>query len=277
MWCRCRSAPARWWAWSGRLREGQGGNFKPVTGVIEAPSLSPKMRKFLDWVAWYTLAPKGSALAMGLKLADPDRPEAVRVGVRLAGPPPEAHDAGPAEGARGRRRTALVRLKRELAHAAGVSAGVIDGLVDEGTLETVALLPEPVAEPPDPDFGQHRALRRPARRPRERSSRPCGEEHPPVTLLEGVTGSGKTEVYFEAVAEAVRQGRQALILMPEIALTAQFLDRFAARFGAKPADLAFRRHGPQARAALCGDRIRRGEGGGGRPLGPVPALRAISA
>ncbi|GMA77401.1 hypothetical protein GCM10025880_38180 [Methylorubrum aminovorans] len=54
-------------------------------------------------------------------------------------------------------------------------------------------------------------------------------------LLEGVTGSGKTEVYFEAVAECVRQGRQALVLMPEIALTAQFLDRFAGRFGVRPA------------------------------------------
>ncbi|MBV9287752.1 MAG: primosomal protein N', partial [Hyphomicrobiales bacterium] len=57
-----------------------------------------------------------------------------------------------------------------------------------------------------------------------------------VTLLEGVTGSGKTEVYFEAIAEAISQGRQALTLLPEIALTAQFLDRFAARFGARPAE-----------------------------------------
>ena len=57
----------------------------------------------------------------------------------------------------------------------------------------------------------------------------------PTILLEGVTGSGKTEVYFEAVAEAVRRGHQALILMPEIALTAQFLDRFAERFGVRPA------------------------------------------
>ena len=57
-----------------------------------------------------------------------------------------------------------------------------------------------------------------------------------TTLLEGVTGSGKTEVYFEAVAEALRQKRQALVLLPEIALTAQFLDRFAARFGARPAE-----------------------------------------
>ena len=51
-----------------------------------------------------------------------------------------------------------------------------------------------------------------------------------------MTGSGKTEVYFEAVAEALRQGRQGLVLLPEIALTAQFLDRFAARFGARPAE-----------------------------------------
>ena len=57
-----------------------------------------------------------------------------------------------------------------------------------------------------------------------------------VTLLDGVTGSGKTEVYFEAVAEAIAQGRQSLILMPEIALTAQSLDRFAARFGVRPAE-----------------------------------------
>ncbi len=57
-----------------------------------------------------------------------------------------------------------------------------------------------------------------------------------MTLLQGVTGSGKTEVYFEAVAAALRAGRQALILLPEIALTGQFLDRFAARFGTRPAE-----------------------------------------
>lgn len=57
-----------------------------------------------------------------------------------------------------------------------------------------------------------------------------------VALLDGVTGSGKTEVYFEAVAEVIRRGKQALILMPEIALTGQFLDRFAHRFGVRPAE-----------------------------------------
>ncbi len=57
-----------------------------------------------------------------------------------------------------------------------------------------------------------------------------------VSLLDGVTGSGKTEVYFEAVAKAIEQGKQVLILLPEIALTQQFLDRFHDRFGAKPAE-----------------------------------------
>ena len=215
------------------LREGQGGNLKKVSGVIDAPNLSPKMRKFLDWIAWYTLAPKGSALAMGLKIPDADRQEVARVGVRLAGALPKRMTPArqkvieiAGDGA--------VRLKSELAQAAGVSAGVVDGLIDEGTLETVALLAEPVAEMPDPAFG-HTALSDGQRDAADHLVAAMGEEHPPVILLEGVTGSGKTEVYFEAVAEAVRKGRQALILMPEIALTAQFLDRFAARFGVKPA------------------------------------------
>ena len=57
-----------------------------------------------------------------------------------------------------------------------------------------------------------------------------------TTLLKGVTGSGKTEVYLEAVAECLRQGRQALVLLPEIALTSEFLTRVEARFGARPAE-----------------------------------------
>ena len=61
-----------------------------------------------------------------------------------------------------------------------------------------------------------------------------------VSLLDGITGSGKTEVYFEAVAETLRRGKQALILLPEIALTGAFLDRFAARFGSRPAEWRFR-------------------------------------
>ena len=93
-----------------------------------------------------------------------------------------------------------------------------------------------------------------------------------MTLLDGVTGSGKTEVYFEAVAEASRQGRQMLILLPEIALTVQFLERFAARFGVRPAewhsDLSQKERRRTYRAVAAARR-----GGGGRALVPVPALR----
>jgi primosomal protein N' (replication factor Y) (superfamily II helicase) len=215
------------------VREGQGGNLKKVTGLVEGPNLSPQMRKFLDWISWYTLAPKGSALAMSLKVPDGDRPEVVRIGVKLSGTLPKRMTP-----ARQRvveaARDGAVRLKSELALAAGVSGSVVDGLIDEGSLETVTLLQETVADLPNPDFGQT-GLSDGQRAAADSLMSSMAEEHPPVILLEGVTGSGKTEVYFEAVAEAVRRGRQALILMPEIALTAQFLDRFAARFGVKPA------------------------------------------
>ena len=215
------------------LREGGGGNLKRIAGRLDVASLTPSMRRFLDWIAWYTLCPKGSALAMGLRLPDDSTGEAVRVGVRLAGPPPvrmtpaRARVLKAAEGG-------LVHAKRALCEAAAVSAGVVDGLIDEGTLEAVSLPPEPVAEQPDPGYAQA-ALSPDQAAAAAALVQVVAAGGAGVSLLEGVTGSGKTEVYFEAVAEAVRQGGQALILMPEIALTAQFLDRFAQRFGVRPA------------------------------------------
>ncbi|MGD0024799.1 MAG: primosomal protein N', partial [Xanthobacteraceae bacterium] len=160
--------------------------------------------------------------------------ERERVGVRLAGAPPQRFT-------RARQRVlelladGMVRAKGDAAREAGVSASVIDGLIDEGTLQTVVLPPEPVAEKPDPDFVQSdfSADQSAAAAALKATVEKGGYS---VTLLDGVTGSGKTEVYFEAVADTIRRGRQSLILMPEIALTAQFLDRFAARFGTKPAE-----------------------------------------
>ena len=70
------------------LRNGAGANFKPVTGRLDVPPLPAAMRGFLDWIAWYTLAPRGSALAMGLKIPEEGRVETARVGVKLAGAPP---------------------------------------------------------------------------------------------------------------------------------------------------------------------------------------------
>ena len=129
----------------------------------------------------------------------------------------------------------MVRGKSDAAREAGVRVGVIDGLIDKGTLETLVLPPEPVAEKPDPDFARTDFTADQAAAAAELKAT-IGKGGYAVTLLDGVTGSGKTEVYFEAVADAIRAGRQSLILMPEIALTAQFLDRFAARFGVRPAE-----------------------------------------
>jgi primosomal protein N' (replication factor Y) len=206
---------------------------KEVAARLDVPPLRPELREFVDWVSGYTLSPRGMVARMALRMGEHLGPERMRVGVRLAGPAPQRMTAA-------RQRVlalladGLARGKSDAAHEAGVSAGVIDGLIDEGALEPVELPPEPVARTPDPghavpDFGAAQAAAGAALR--------CAVDGGfSVTLLDGVTGSGKTEVYFEAVAEAVARRRQSLILMPEIALTGQFLDRFAARFGVRPAE-----------------------------------------
>lgn len=206
---------------------------KDVEEKLELPPLTPELRRFVDWVANYTLSSRGMVLRMCLRRGEHLGVERERVGVRLAGAPPKRMT-------RARQRAlklladGVARGKGDAAREAGVSVGVIDGLIDEGTLEALLLPPEPAAGKPDPDFGQ------PQFTPDQRTAASVlqaalGNGGYAVTLLDGVTGSGKTEVYFEAVAEAMRGGRQTLILMPEIALTVQFLDRFAARFGVHPA------------------------------------------
>ena len=98
-----------------------------------------------------------------------------------------------------------------------------------------------------------------------------------TTLLKGVTGSGKTEVYLEAVAETLRMGRQALLLLPEIALTSEFLTRVEARFGAKPGNGIRARDDDRAAAGVEDDRA--GEAAAGRRArsGPCSCRSAIWA
>ena len=207
---------------------------KDVADKLDVPPLRFELRKFVDWVADYTLAPRGMVLRMALRMGEHLGPARERVGVRLAGPQPARMTP-----ARARALSAfadgMTRAKGDAAREAGVSAGVIDGLIDEGTLETVVLPPEPVTRPPDPDFRKPEfSLGQLAAADALRTTVDQGGYT--VTLLDGVTGSGKTEVYFEAVAENIRKKRQTLILMPEIALTSQSLDRFTERFGTRPAE-----------------------------------------
>jgi primosomal protein N' (replication factor Y) len=205
---------------------------KEIGEKLDVPPLKEELRSLVDWVANYTLSSRGMVMRMTLRMGEHLGPERVRMGVRLVGEVPRRMTSA---------RQRLVEIlsdgllhgKSEAAREAGVSAGVIDGLVDEGTL-AVEVMPRALAPPePDPSFAE------PDFSPDQRIAADAmqalaakGEFH--VALLDGVTGSGKTEVYFEAVAETLRRGRQTLILMPEIALTGQFLDRFAARFGVRP-------------------------------------------
>jgi primosomal protein N' (replication factor Y) (superfamily II helicase) len=226
-----REATGAVWAW-GERPPGLDDRLKTVGEKLPVPPLRAELRALIDWVADYTVSARGMVLRMALRRGEPTGPERLRLGVRLCGPAPLHLTAA-------RRRVlqaaadGLLHGKRELAEEAAVSTGVIDALVDAGTLESLALPPETVPAP-DPD---HAA---PTLTPAQRAAvdaltATLAQARYAVTLIDGVTGSGKTEVYFEAVAEALRRGRQVLILVPEIALTAQFLDRFAARFAVRPA------------------------------------------
>ncbi len=269
---------------------------KPVATRLDAPPLPAPLRRFVDWVAQYTLSPPGDVLAMTLRVnalspptpapgwtlapdapeAPPARPEAAAPPAAQSqaaalpnlaapapppdaagpAPPPDARDAAPptpppprAPRLTPQRRLVLDALRdgprggAELARLAGVSTGLIRGMAQSGLILPVALPTAPPFLAPDPahalpalspDQARAAAMLRAEAAARQFS----------VTLLDGVTGSGKTEIYLEAVAECLAQGRQALVLLPEIALSSQWLERFERRFGTPPAvwhsDLASR-------------------------------------
>ncbi len=207
---------------------------RPITHVFDCPPLDATMRAFISWIAAYTLTPPGLVARMALRAPAAFDPEPMVEGLRFLGGTPERMTPARA------RVLDLVRdgfswTRSGLAHAAGVSTSVIDGLMSQGLFETVFLPPPPVVAKPDPEFVAPRIAG-----PQKEAAADLVEMVKgggfTVSLIDGVTGSGKTEVYFEAIAETLRRGKQVLILLPEIALTASFMERFQDRFGAKPAE-----------------------------------------
>jgi primosomal protein N' (replication factor Y) len=222
--------------WPGRADAGvpERTRLRPVLQVLDTPPLPDDLVRFVDWVADYTVSPPGSVLRMTLRVPEALGPERRIAGVRLTPARPERMTPA---------RARVIELMAEgqtltggdVVRMAQVSASVVKGLAASGTLETVELpalapFPAPDAALPPPDLSPAQGAA--AARVREIVARRAHR----TVLIDGVTGAGKTEVYLEAVGEALRLGRQAVILLPEIALTAEFLARFEARFAAPAAE-----------------------------------------
>jgi primosomal protein N' (replication factor Y) len=196
------------------------------------PALPRVSLDFADWVASYTLSSPGMVLRMMMSAGRAFDPPAPRYGVRLAGPAPERMTPARAR-VLAAANNGLTWVKSSLAEAAGVSPGVIDGLVDSG-----ALIAEPLPDWHDIPLDLTRQRATLTKEQGEAAGELLANTGGgfAVSLLDGVTGSGKTEVYFEALAAALSRGKQVLVLMPEIALTSQFIARCQERFGARPAE-----------------------------------------
>jgi primosomal protein N' (replication factor Y) len=205
---------------------------RPVKECLPAAPLPDDSRRFIDWVASYCLAPQGAVLKMAMsvpKALEPEKPPPPRL--VAADPLPEGYKLTPS-------RTEVIKAAwipqtaADLSRTTGVGISVIKGMAAAGALLEIAGIEAPAGPQPDPDHPG------PTLSPGQRSAADTLRAQIgagfAVTLLEGVTGSGKTEVYFEAIAQAIRAGRQTLVLLPEIALSAQLLARFEKRFGVLP-------------------------------------------
>ena len=203
---------------------------RALAAVLDVRPIAAPLRRLCEWTADYYLAPLASVLRMVLPSSAALEGPRQLTEYRPTGLVPDRLTP--------QREKALAAIEgrqgtiRELAGHAQVSDGVMRGLVHAGALETLAVdadrplaCPDPEHAPPDLNEDQRDAA--------ASLASAIGRGFDPV-LLDGVTGSGKTEVYFEAIAECLRQGRQALVLLPEIALTEPFLKRFEARFGCAP-------------------------------------------
>ena len=218
-----------------------GGNFdsaklRSVIRVLDLAPMRDEMRQFLSKAADYTLTPMSMMLRLATRAPGLSDPPSMRKVLRLGDTQPDRMTPARAKVlAVMEEFGGMAFTPKELADMAGVTPSVVKGLVGQGALreeETPRDLPYPALDP-----------NRPSKDLTEDQSRAAAALSEGVqsgsygtTLLKGVTGSGKTEVYLEAVAACLRRGRQALVLLPEIALTAEFLKRVEQRFGATPAE-----------------------------------------
>ena len=211
-------------------------DLKEVLEVKATPALPAHMLDFIAWTARYAVASPGMVLRQVVRSWKALDPSPVATHFRPSGTRPARMSAA--------REAVLERggpwpaRASVAAERAGVSPAIVRGLAKAGGLVAEQLPVDAPFPEPDPDHAPESGGV-PLTPAQEMAGRELADLVArggfEVALLDGVTGSGKTEVYFEAVAEALRRGRQVLVLVPEIALTQAGLTRFEARFGARPA------------------------------------------
>ncbi|MDE2335936.1 MAG: primosomal protein N' [Alphaproteobacteria bacterium] len=209
------------------------GKVKYILQKYAAPPMPDVHRKFIEWVARYTMADLGTVLKMSLSVPEALQPPKTAQAYTL----PEKM---PVKLSSHRKKVVdflsdgTPHRAAEIAKAVGCSTTIIRAMADAGQLRAA-----PVSTPAPCAIGavrENTLTFSPAQQQAADALKAqVAAKKYGVTLLDGVTGAGKTEVYFEAVAEALKQGRQVLILLPEISLSAQFLERFERRFGVAPA------------------------------------------
>ena len=206
---------------------------KTILTKHDVPPMNAIQRGFIEWVAHYNMAARGAVLKMAVSVDDALIPPQPLTGYVLG-----TATHGPTEPAIQKMLDVLVdglpRRAAEITKQTGVSAARLKTLVKNKILQSVDIFAKAPCTAPNPDMARHILT------PEQKTAADkilmrlkCGGFE--AFLLDGVTGSGKTEVYFEALAEVIRRRQQAVILMPEIALTTSFIERFAAHFGVKPA------------------------------------------
>jgi len=199
--------------------------------VLDAPPLPETLRRLIEWTADYYLAPPAAVLRMALASMSALEGTRTVIEYRATGQLPDRMTE--------QRTQAMERigdrqgLVRELAMIGGVSDTVIRGLVKAGAFEPIEVSVDTPFPEPDPAHAPPALSDQQMAAATDMADAVRAHEFAPF-LLDGVTGSGKTEVYFEAIAAAIRAGKQTLVLLPEIALTEPFLERFEKRFGTVP-------------------------------------------
>ena len=208
---------------------------KPVIERFNFPPLSPELIKFIDFVANYNMAFKGLVLKMALSVRAVFDDAKMTTLYKLSGKTLAEAKLKNSD-ARWRVMDLLKHFpytRAEIAKGAGVGQAVIKTMIDAGVLEPFQVEAKKSFALPNANFAKVNLT------PEQQVAADvlCAKVGNgfSVTLIDGVTGSGKTEVYFEAVSQALQNGKQVLIMVPEISLTTQWLGRFEKRFGVKPA------------------------------------------